>query len=364
MRVAVPIFYDAAGIRKGNQVRSTLLFHELVDVDVHDVDGTSAPIALTWRDDPPPSILGAAAWVVEVGAEMQHVRYFEGQFWRPLETRKAIGRGDGRAITCREFFEAVESGLHRAVFPLPPERPARFDRDTEYFGSIISTNRGRSAAAVNSAASRLLVVDGYVYEKAIEPYVILAGARFATPVRDGVVKHAHCAIIRVVAFEYDGSALERCETYPIQRFDEAVAKTKMLTAGSRKEQMEALTTYNLTRNPVIELDLLNYPASAVVSECRLRLREFLSGQATAPKFLSADRTELRLLCDLHDALESLPDEASLAAVETLGKRFIESYEEARQFPDDGLSLLRAAIAAAEDRPIQLNTDIFSHLTDG
>jgi hypothetical protein len=350
--IDVAIDYTANGRKSGNSINSTVTFHEIVEIGVTAVSDDDAPIAAEWNDEPPEGFNSKAIWSVADGAERQHVRYHDGAYWRPIQTVSALGQGDGTPVGVNDFLVAAQEGSLLSGFPAPEKRGSKLGSDTAYFERVSASNRRIALADIREAARNVLFVDGVVYERCLEPMVAIVAGTVTRATAHCVASHHHAAALRIITGPCFDKPLENFEIHPIQGFREAFFQAKRL-CSSKDNIRETMTLINERKQPVLHSDYLRDRANLPMSECAIRLRQFLSDLTTnKDKMLQpGDRTKLRLFCGLSDALERLPSDDAFDEIETLGNEYLERYEEVREYYAIGQANLKKAIAAAVARPV-------------
>lgn len=121
MIVEVPICYYAHGQRKGRQIRAAHNFLENIHLEVPVFADHEAPIAVEWDDRPEPRGMRPHGYWgsddVALGAE--HVRLWEGRFFRPLRFKDMGRPADLDRVNIGPFVDAISSGLAAGFLKLP-----------------------------------------------------------------------------------------------------------------------------------------------------------------------------------------------------------------------------------------------------
>ena len=353
MIIEIPIRYNASGRKKGNSINSTLPFQELIEVDIPVVADEEAPVVAEWDDTPPAGASPRSGWTIRPGEEREHVRYFDDAYWRPLKNYEIVGGEDGNPISAGVFTRIVGEGKHHSVFPVFELTGRKFFPPEQYFQTVEFNGSMKHAHLVQEAAGDLLIVDDCVYGRCIEPMILVFMTTFDRE-RLGAVMGYSGHVVRIVNRPQDDYRFTSADTYPLHMFREALGKARRLNATSNRTKDEA-NEFNLRKQPVLTGDYFLDPENAPISDCAIKLRQFLAviekdRDAMLPL---SDTVKMRLYCGLRDALDEMPSDRAMDAVETLGQKYINRYEVDREHNHPEQVFLKKAMKAASERPVVL-----------
>lgn len=354
----------SSGRRAENAINSTLPFQEVLSVELTEVSDDEAPVCAQWNDEPHPGLSGKSAWNVMPGGETTHVRFYGGRYWRPMSAFASLGEPRGDPVCALDFAVAVGEGRHKRGLPLVNLKGNRYGSDSDYFDTLSASDRALAIQTVESALGDLLVVDGLVYERCLEPMIVMKIAAFDVHLHDrGTVTVAE--VLRIATDLPSPSEIERVEIFPVHRFREALGKSRRANA-TKNQLRDMLSQSNAAKEPVLLSEYFLDEANAAVSDCAIKLRQFLSilESKRDVKLPFSNRGKIRLVCDLGDTLDDLPNESALDAVETLGMRYLELYGEQREWTCPEQVILKQAIAAAATRTVNLAIDFDKNKTVG
>ncbi|MCV9964619.1 hypothetical protein OIU34_22265 [Pararhizobium sp. BT-229] len=355
MIIEVPIRYNASGRKKGNSINSTLPFQEMIEVDIPVVGDEEAPVVAEWDDTPPVGTSPrSSGWTVRPGEEREHVRLFDDAYWRPLRNHEISGTEDGHPISAGEFTRIVGEGRHRSVFPVFELTGRKFFPPERYFETVDFSARRKHAPLVQRAAADLLIVDGVVYGRCIEPMILVSMATFDLEWRPGTVMGYTGYVMRIVNRPQDDYWFTRAESYPMHSFREALGKARRLNATHTRVK-DDVNEFNLKKQPVLSGDYFLRPENAPISDCGIKLRQFLAviERDRETMLPLSDTAKLKLYCGLREALDDMPSDRAMDTVETLGHEYIARYEEDREHNHPEQIFLKKAMKAASERPVEL-----------
>ena len=353
--IEVPIRYNASGRKKGNSINSTLPFQEIIEVDIPVVGDEEAPVVAEWDDTPPVGTSPrSSGWTIRPGEEREHVRFFDDAYWRPLRDHEITGSEGGHPISAGDFARTVGEGKHRSVFPVFELTGRKFFPPEQYFETVDFSKRRQHAPLVEKAASDLLIVDGVVYGRCIEPMILVLMTTFQRERQPGTMMGYSGHVVRIVNRPQDDYWFTRAEAYPMHRFREALSKARRLNVTTLRVK-EEVNEFNAKKQPVLSGEYFLRSENAPISDCAIKLRQFLSviernREAMLPL---SDTTKLRLYCGLRDALEEMPSDRAMDVVETLGQEYIDLYEVDREHNHTEQIFLKKAMRAASERPVEL-----------
>jgi hypothetical protein len=360
----IPIRYKASGRKKGNSINSTLPFQEKVAVDIEVRSGEEAPIVAEWDDTPPEGLSEKSGWTVLPGAEREHVRSFADAYWRPLRRSEVMPGADGCPISVGEFCDSIEAGKHASGFPTVELTGCKFFGASSYFETVDFTDRVKHVRLVEEAARDILLVDGFVYQRCIEPMIV---QRMVTCDRQNerlgrVVAHMGEALRIVNRPPTDRSEtaarmywhFSGADTYPLHMFKEALSRTRRQNAANRQTK-DMLNDFNVRKQPVLSGDYFLDPENAGLADCAIKLRQFLvvvaqDREALLP--ISGTR-KMRLYCDLSEALAQMPSDGAMDVIERAGREYLDHYEVDREVHHKEQVYLKKAMQAAAGRSINL-----------
>ncbi len=353
MIIEVPIRYNASGRKKGNSINSTLPFQEMIAVDVPVVSDEEAPVVAEWDDTPPSAVSARGGWAIRPGEEREHVRFCGNAYWRPLRNHELAGNEDGNPISSRDFTKIVSEGSHRSVFPVFELTGRKFFSPEQYFETVDFSARRKHARLVEQAAGDLLIVDGMVYGRCFEPMVLVFMTTFDRE-RMGTLTGYSGHVVRIVNRPPDDYRFTSADTYPLHMFREALGRARRLNATSTRTKEEA-NEFSEKKQPVLSGDYFLDPENAPISDCAIKLRQFLAvierhRDAMLPL---SDTVKMKLYCGLRDALEEMPSDQAMDAVEVLGQEYIDRYEVDREHNHPEQIFLKKAMKAASERPVAL-----------
>lgn len=358
----VPIRYKASGRKKGNTLNSTLPFQEKIAVDVRVTTDEEAPIVAEWDDTPPTGTSNGAVWVAHPGAEREHVRSVGNAFWRPLRSSEVKDDGCGDPISVGDFIRASEEGGHKGGFPPAEMTGRKYFGAADYFETVDFTDRNWQVKAVAAAAVDLLVVDGTLYQRCIEPMIVLRSALFQVETNGRPLGYMG-EVMRIVnrprtdtsqAGRQSYEGFERADTFPLHMFREALIRSRRKNATNQRVK-DMLNEMNAAKQPILSGDYFLDPANAAASDCAIKLRQFLAViEKDRDTILPvSDTQKMRIVCDLSDALDAMPSGEAMDIVEAAGQEYLDRYEVDRAFNHPEQVFLKQAIKAAAERPIWL-----------
>jgi uncharacterized protein (DUF924 family) len=361
----IPIRYKASGRKKGNRLNSTLPFQEKVSVELDVRSGDEAPIVAEWDDTPPEGISEHSGWTVLPGAEREHVRHFDGAYWRPLRRSEVVpGVADGKPATVGEFSDRIEAGTYGAGFPTVELTGRKFFGASSYFETVDFTDRAMHVRLAEEAARSILLVDGVVYQRCIEPMIVQRMALIDS-YNEGLGRTVASMgeVIRIVnrTPEDKSEATARmyfsfstADTYPLHRFKEALSSTRRKNATHQRTR-DALNAFNARKQPQLSGEYFLDTENARVADCAIKLRQFLVVVTQARETILPinDTRKMRLYCDLMDALTQMPSDAAMDVIERAGREYLDHYEVGRETSHPEQAYLKKAMQAAADRAIDL-----------
>ncbi|MCS4088947.1 hypothetical protein [Rhizobium sp. BK176] len=360
----IPIRYKATGRKEGNRLNSTLPFQEKVAVDLEVRSAEEAPVVAEWDDTPPKGLSQKSGWTILPGAEREHVRYFAGAYWRPLRRSEVLEGADGQPIAIGEFSDSVEAGTHSSGFPKVELTGRKFFGPSSYFQTVDFTDRAKHVQLVEEAAKDILLVDGIVYQRCIEPMIVqrMATFDFHNEALDRVVGYSG-EVLRIVNRPPTDTSetaarmywhMQIADTYPLHMFKEALGRSRRQNATNRRTK-DMLNEFNLRKQPTLSGDYFLEPENARVADCAVKLRQFLVVVAQDREtFLPvSDTRKMRLYCDLSEALAEMPSERAMDVIERAGREYLDHYEVDREVNHPEQVYLKKAMRAAEERSIDL-----------
>lgn len=354
MIIEIPIRYNASGRKKGNSINSTLPFQEMVAVDIPAVSAEEAPVVAAWDDTPPAELLPKSGWSIRPGEEREHVRFFDNAYWRPLRAYEITGSEDGRPISVGEFTRIAGEGRHASVFPVFELTDRKFFPPEQYFETVDFSAKRKHALMVEKSAADLLFVGGVVYGRCLEPMVLVSMVTLQRQWVNGTVMGFSGDAIRIVNRPQDDYWFTRADAYPLHRFREALGKARRLNA-TRARVKDELNELNMKKQPVLSGDYFLQSGNAPLSDCAIKLRQFLAVIEREREMMLplADTFKMRLYCGLREALEDMPSDRAMDAVESLGQEYIDRYEVDREHNHPEQVFLKKAMKAASERPVEL-----------
>ncbi|MBY3433847.1 hypothetical protein HFN89_06760 [Rhizobium laguerreae] len=366
MILEIPIRYRASGRRKGNSINSTLPFQEKIAVEIEVLSDEEAPVAADWDDTPPEGLSPQGhGWTILPGGEREHVRSFDNAFWRPLRRYEVVPDVDAHPISVGEFARATEDGTHAAGFPAVELTGRKFFGAAEYFETVDFSDRAKYAASVEAAARDIMLVDGVVYQKCLEPMIVqrmMLFDRQSAALSGQMISHMG-EVLRIVNRpptdpSPTATAIYRsfssAETYPLHMFKEALSRTRRQNAANRRTK-DMLNEFNAGRQPALSGDYFLDGHNAKPAECAVKLRQFLVVVAQNREVMLplSDTRKIRLFCDLSDALADMPSDQAMDIVERAGRQYLDHYDVGRENSHSDLVFLKKAMKAAAERSIDL-----------
>ncbi|MDW9481163.1 hypothetical protein GOB57_21185 [Sinorhizobium meliloti] len=117
----------------------------------------------------------------------------------------------------------------------------------------------------------------------------------------------------------------------------------------------ALEEHNLGQMPRLDAAWYSDPDRLAASECRIQVRSFIHSISSRRDVVLplTDLRKLRLFTELAAAVDGLPDDAAMQAIESAGAEWLETYGPYRELRDPEESALRAAVAVAGSRPVHV-----------
>jgi hypothetical protein len=356
MIVEVPICYYAYGRRAGKKVNVAHHFLESLRLDVPVFSGHEVPVVVEWDDRPEPrNMSNNEYWGsddVAVGAE--HVRALDGKFFRPLRFKDMGRPGDIDMIEVGKFIDAIPNGEVNGFLHLPKLQEGKRVPADVHFETVQGSGREAVVRPIREVASRLIVVDGTVYIRCEEPFICVWGANFAEVSRREPGAYWRGGVSRIVTAMPVPQALSPMELIPVQRFKEALTRTRRLNVANVRNK-QALDERNVGQRPRLDADFYSDPDRLAASECRIQLRSFLhliSNRRDVILPLS-DLRKLRLFTQLAGALDALPEDDAMQTVETAGTEWLDVYGAYNELHDPEESALRAAVEIAGSRPVHV-----------
>ena len=383
MHIQVPIRYLANGRKAENRINSSLPFQELLTVELVEIDAYEAPITALWDDTAPPSMSSAFEWGPAHG-EAEHVRCRDDVYWRPLrryelddlpraprhsdsqeekvryfaQRERYAAEADISHLDVSEFFTKARTGAIGNVLPRQDELNSRkFMSAEEYFESVRFSFRDKVAKPIFEAAKNLVVIDGMMYVRCLEPCYAVMPVTFQGPaVYDGVrqpgnhVYSERGSALRIVTGMDRLRNLADTQLFPLQNFKNPIQYARRLNA-IRRQVREFLNETNAARVPQLMSDHFNEPDNAFVSEAGAKLNQFLALQQAAWVNPLEDTGKLRLFCDLKEAAADFPSEKALELLETSGAEWLEAHAPVDEWNHPETEALRSAVDAVTQRPV-------------
>lgn len=358
MIVEVPICYYAHGRRTGKKISAAHDFLETLHLEVPVFADHDAPVVVEWTDRPDPQGMRPRDYwgPDDVAVGVEHVRVLEGKFFRPLRF-KDVGRpADVDRINIGQFVDAISSGLAGGFLKLPKlhQDAKRVSADV-HFEIVQGSGREAVARPIREAASRLIVVDGMVHVRCEEPFICVWGAGFEGTSQTGGRAYWNGGVARIATSMPVPQALRPMELYPIHRFRDAMIRTRRINAANGYNK-RALEEHNLGQMPsLVDTEWYSDPDRSVAAECRIQVRSFIHSISSRRDVVLplTDLRKLRLFTELAGALDALPDDAAMQAIESAGTEWLDTYGAYRELHDPEESALRAAVEIAASRPVHI-----------
>ncbi|MCZ7860748.1 hypothetical protein O9X98_04960 [Agrobacterium salinitolerans] len=359
MIVEVPICYYAHGRRAGKKISAAHNFLETIHLEVPVFADHDAPVVVAWNDLPEPQGMRPQGYwgpdEIALEAMAEHVRVSEGKFFRPLRFREMGRPYDGDRVNIRQFVDAISSGLAEGFLKLPKLRQdgKRVPADV-HFETVQDTAREAVVRPIREAASRLIVVDGMVYVRCEEPFICVWGASFEGFSARGARAYWNGGVAKVATSMPSPQALSPMELYPVQRFREAMIRTRRINASNGYNK-QALEQYNLGQMPRVDTEWYADPDRSLAAECRIQVRSFIHSISSRRDVILplTDLRKLRLFTELAGALDALPDDGAMQTIENAGTEWLETYGAYRELHDPEEAALRAAVEIAASRPVHM-----------
>nr|WP_250807134.1 hypothetical protein [Neorhizobium tomejilense] len=357
MIIDVPICYYAHGRRAGKKISAAHHFLEDLRLELPVFDDSDAPVAVEWEDPPPPRHMFQRDYWGEddIPLGVEHVRILEGKFFRPLRFKDLGHQKDIDAVSSGQFIGAAGIGLEGGFLKLPKLQEGKKTSADIHFETVHSSGREAVVRPILEAVSKLIVVGGMVYIRCEEPFICVWNASFDTDrTRPGPATFWRGAVARVVTSMPARQVLISMELFPVQRFREAVIRTKRMNVANAHNK-QALEDFNARQAPRMNPDSYYHPDQLAASECRIWVRTFLHsvGDRRDAVLPLSDTRKLRLYYELANALEALPDEAAMQAIESAGNEWLDTYGPYRELHDLEEEALRQAVEIAGNRPVHV-----------
>jgi hypothetical protein len=369
MQIQVPIRYAASGRKDGGKINSSLMFQELVSLEIAELSNAEAPVVAKWDDSITPNLDNAEAFEPFHG-RFAYIRKTDDAYWCPLrqfdlKNRPAkpirmdfgaaklyykalhdfIVHADPNLVTYEEFAARAKDGRVGSVLPIQRDlTSAAFRKPEEYFSEVRSTYRQDQIRPHANATRSLAVINGYVYRKCDEPFVALTKIGISSKFeKDDVMA------LRIVTRFSDHDRPGYSRFYPLQLFHDALIVARRLNAGLGNRNIKhEIYQLNESRRPELFGDYYADPDSDHISNATLKLREFLTVQERDWAYPLDDTIKLRLYCDLKEALLKMPSDEALDTLEVAGGEWLKLYAGAM---GSASTRLKQAVEAASMRSV-------------
>jgi len=213
--IRVPFRYEADVLEKRKRNHEHRLFSEWVEIEVRDVSGVDAPVALRWHDEVPAELPfgDRDRWGAFPSDGVCETRWLDGSHWTPVLSGDPRSGGAER-MTAGELERLCEEtedignplmlhfGRGSGISPLVPED----------YRSVERCTREREIRQIMAKASDLVVIDGGVWKRTAEPVCYLSAW----------VDYGHSYQAPIKMLPADSHAIkDRTAAYRADRFDEA-----------------------------------------------------------------------------------------------------------------------------------------------
>lgn len=183
MRFTFPVSYRLEGRKPGKRVFRPYRFHETVSIEVPEITGAEAPVAVAWPCAGVPERRKVKDWSIGCGDAdgMQLTRWFGGCHWLRLVEGHVQHSWLTEKPSTRELDVATAAshlaagtgqhgiGLNLAVrWPRNPAKEVQGD-PTASFDETRNNGRDAAMAAVEKACQDLLLVDGVLHRACAQP---------------------------------------------------------------------------------------------------------------------------------------------------------------------------------------------------
>lgn len=182
MIIKVPFSYQASVIKKGHRKEETLYFWEFADIEIPEVDDMDAPIATRWFDRLPEFLTGfheKSTWGASPEDGINETRWFDDNHWWPavqIDRNRHYGEDCSRISVQQltsmcEQFDSNDNPIMAAFYRRGSSDPVPLIEDD--FRQVASETRTTELAALHQRASDLIIVDGGVWRRGLEPVCYL-----------------------------------------------------------------------------------------------------------------------------------------------------------------------------------------------
>ena len=366
----IAMAYSVYGKAKGARVSSGVGFAELHEFEVTVLYDGDVPVVASWNDARPEHFCQETSknmTDVEPFVGQDHVRFADGQFWRPLRAYELTEnpRDASAMIDTQEFSRVMSRAIAKPLATWQNEKTRKNRKPQEHFESIERSDKDRAVREVARYLSKLAVVDDTVYVKCGRPFIALhemlfspeAGKEHAVRYRlDTYRPHTwRNHVARVITTDRSDHLHHLHNVFPIHDFKGAVkiANRINLNAMAQKDEIKA---HNAIKAPKLNDYFRDHEPEA--EECMIGLHRFVSKvENNRQKLLPVgDHDKLRVFCDLVSALQALPGEEGYELLETAGREYMNRYSnyELNTHSEDGI--LKRVLEIADNRPVNIATN--------
>ncbi|MCV9964251.1 hypothetical protein OIU34_20405 [Pararhizobium sp. BT-229] len=185
MRLLCPIQYEILGTTRTNKRPSRRYYEERIAVDILEVSSSDAPVAVEWTPGANPASYPTARDRGISGPDgLQATRWHGNVHWQRLCDGHFFGHKErGRLTTIDDLQRMLESpnqnlaaisatGLPSPIDDLLRSKIVRVDDDPRgKFDTIRMDGRETKIRLLEDAAAGLIVVDGVLHRRCLEPFV-------------------------------------------------------------------------------------------------------------------------------------------------------------------------------------------------
>ncbi|MCZ7861769.1 hypothetical protein O9X98_10295 [Agrobacterium salinitolerans] len=333
MHIKLPYAFQITGKVPGTRRMDRVIASDWLTVNVASVGYLDAPICLSWTREAAYNFFENHA----VGPEGRvDIRTFDGNFYRPLTQVGDSLKADDLAGTVLIDYrmhsddKAEELSVAQKVLSHFPENRGRPDFVGETF-----SNEQDIVDALTKRAEGLLFVDGTVWERCLEPVLVL---------EEDFVRHNTIYISPAFTDKYKCGSREEYFTFAIDELDEAVAFAQNRT--SMPEDLDITVCAQIeVRAP--EMLSRGHLANDVLRHAEKSLRE--SGKVDLNRAFDGSSGYMRRWLAAFDALAFAKITPEDAHVEILLETWVDFAEESRSLAAEGADYKRGIAHSLQSR---------------
>ena len=374
MIIDMPFRYFVDGTRKGRLRPSQYAVWETTQVEIREISGSDAPVAVSWNDSFPDLLradqYAPTEWGQHNADGNAHTVMFEGSHWVALDNSAntfnpaagpygpclthEVARGLERDGSC-DLFGLEEDKFDRKARKQIADNP---DNGHETFDTVKTSSRQRSLKALRVQGASLISVDGRLYQRCREPQLwIMQGTVHQDRTTAG--ETFQVALVRVDVHGRPRSNRRAITPggrhyFGLGEIDEVLRLASEFHEGGR--YADVADARNETTQPVISHHhAFDEDANRLgrVADLGQQVVNYMDGR----RYRDIPRATVRLLADFEDAIEALGSGEGLALFEEAAARLHENISVADHPQHSAMQFLSPLVEILDSRDISLDLDV-------